>query len=119
MLPCYIYIGNKKVSLNINWYRNAHFQVSNKIKQAYNPITFSMFKAEKIKIDYTFVWNSNRKTDFMNWIAIADKYFLDWLVTCECIPDDCISNYVSMSVAIKQDLTVKESFICARVTVIE
>ena len=118
-LPCYIYLGNKKLSLNLNWYRNAHYQTLNKTKQSYAPTKLSMFKADKIRVSYTLVWNNNRRTDFMNWIAVADKYFLDWLVSMWCIPDDDFKHYVGMSVSVRVDTSVKESYIIAEVEVLE
>lgn len=78
-----------------------------------------MFKADKIRVSYTLVWNNNRRTDFMNWIAVADKYFLDWLVSMGCIPDDDLKRYDACKVACRVDTTVKESYIIAEVEVIE
>ena len=118
-LPCYMFVGSKKISLNLNWYRNAHYQELNKTKQTYSPCNVVLFKAKKINIEYTFVWNSNRRTDFMNWITIADKYFLDWLVKWNCLKDDCIDNYNAVSVSVIKDSSAKESFIRAKVMVIE
>ena len=118
-LPCYLYLGNKKLSLNLNWYRNAHYQTLNKTKRLYEPISGDVFNAGKIRVNYTLVWNNNRRTDFMNWIAIADKYFLDWLVGMGCIPDDDLKHYVGMSVSVRVDTSVKESYIKADVEVLE
>jgi hypothetical protein len=55
----------------------------------------------------------------MNWIAIADKYFIDWLVQFGYIPDDCLKNYHEVSAKAIVDTTVKESYIIAEVTVIK
>lgn len=55
----------------------------------------------------------------MNWIAIADKYFLDWLVSMGCIPDDDLKHYVGMSVSVRIDTSVKESYITAEVEIVE
>lgn len=117
-LPCYIYIGNKKIALNMNWYRNAHYMLLNASKRAYYP-KGDIFKAEKISIAYRLVLNNNRRTDLMNWIAIADKYFLDVLVEMKCIPDDCAKHYASMSASCEVNTHAKESHIIAEVTVIE
>ena len=118
-LPCYIHIGNKKISLNLNWYRNAHFQILNKTKQLYFPISFEKFKAENIAVSYCLIWNSARRTDLMNWIAVADKYFMDWLVASRCIPDDNISIYGDVSASVVVDKTIKESYIRATVKIIK
>lgn len=117
-LPIYLTLSNS-ISLNLNWYRNAHYQTLNKTKQAYAPTKLSMFKANKIRVSYTLVWNNNRRTDFMNWIAIADKYFLDWLVSMGCIPDDDLKHYVGMSVSVRVDTSVKESYIIADVEAVK
>ena len=118
-LPLYIYIGSKKISLNLNWYRNAHYLILNKTKQSYFPLTFEKFSAKRIHVSYTMIWNNNRRTDLMNWIAIADKYFLDWLVSMNYIDDDCLKNYPSVSISSEIDTSVKESYIKAEVTILE
>lgn len=119
VLPCYVFIGNKKISLNINWYRNAHYSVLNKTKQSYFPLSFEQFSAKRIHVSYSLVWNNNRNTDMMNWIAIADKYFLDWLVNMNYIPDDCLKNYRTCDSSAEIDTSAKEPYITAKVTVIE
>lgn len=55
----------------------------------------------------------------MNWIAVADKYFLDWLVSMGCIPDDDLKHYGVCTVSCRVDRTVRESYIIAEVEVIE
>ena len=88
ILPCYQYIGRKRISLNLNWYRNAHYRQLAQIKKAWQPVKDELFIASHIDIKYTFYKGDNRRTDAMNWIAVADKFFLDWLVNHGCIPDD-------------------------------
>ena len=117
-LPCYLTLA-KRISLNLNWYRNAHYQTLNKTKRLYEPISGEVFNADKIRVSYTLVWNNNRRTDFMNWIAVADKYFLDWLISMGCIPDDDLKHYVGISVSVRVDTSVKESYIIAEVEVLE
>ena len=83
VLPCYIKMGVKKVKnipLNMNWYRNAHYQTLNKVKKNFEPISGECFKAEKISISYTLYLSNRRRTDVSNWVAIVDKFFLDFLV---------------------------------------
>lgn len=118
-IPIYLHLNGKKLSINLNWYRNAHYRILNDSKKAYAPFKLSMFKADKIRVNYTLVWNNNRRTDFMNWIAVADKYFLDWLVSMGCIPDDDLKHYVGMSVSVRVDTSVNESYIKAEVEVLE
>jgi hypothetical protein len=94
-LPCYTTTGKRK-GLNLNWYRNAHYQALAKAKREFTPVSIDgqYLKAQKIEIHYTFVQADKRRTDAMNWISIVDKFFCDWLVTNGCIPDDS-TKYVS------------------------
>ena len=118
-LPIYIHFGSKKISLNLNWYRNAHFMILNRTKQEYFPMIIEPFRADRIHIHYCLIWNSKRRTDLMNWITVADKYFVDWLVGMGYIPDDCIKHYPSISIDSKVDTSASESYIHAEVTVLE
>lgn len=118
ILPCYMMIGQKKISLNMNWARNAHFQLLNKVKQSYWPLESVKFKADRVSVAYTLVWNNLRRTDRMNWIAQADKFFLDWLVTNGYIEDDDLSHYVETVARQIIDKTAKESYIIADVTIL-
>ena len=118
-LPIYIFLGNKKISLNMNWYRNAHYMTLNKTKQSYYPLLFEKFVAERIHISYHLVWNNNRRTDLMNWITIADKYFLDWLVTIGYIPDDCLKNYPSIKITSEVNTKIDKSYVRAEVTILK
>jgi len=90
----YVKVGNKKIALNLNTYRNLHHQVNNKAKQIFKRNLLAEYpelattKANKIKVNYVIYPNNYRKFDTMNVISIVDKYFLDALVEIGCIPDD-------------------------------
>lgn len=91
-LPCHIVVGVKKqkrLPININWYRNAHHFTTSLVKRDFYPIgKIVKFHADKISVHYILVLNNNRKTDLMNWISVIDKFFMDWLVINNYIPDD-------------------------------
>lgn len=86
----------KWFSLNLNEYRNAHFTVLNDSKRVYGEIMYSLLvkaeahylKLDQIKITYQIIVCNKRKFDYMNHIAILDKYFQDVLVNMGIIPDD-------------------------------
>jgi|GEM_PF-2751593 len=90
----YVMVGNKKFSLNLNVYRNAHFQVLNKAKIIFKNKLLAEYpeiyeiKANQVEIGYYIERCDNRKFDTMNIISIVDKFFLDALVESGCIPDD-------------------------------
>ncbi len=84
--------NDKKIMLNMNVYRNLHFQVNNQVKQYFKPIEISEFKANMISISYFVEKTTKRKYDTMNIVSIVDKYFLDWLVENKYLPDDTCIN---------------------------
>jgi hypothetical protein len=118
-LPCYKAWKKKTTGFNLNWFRNAHYQTLNKAKQEYEPLKQELFTAQKIRIDYILYWNNGRRTDFMNWIAVTDKFFLDWLVFKGMIKDDGFKQYAEMTAKIVVDKTLEDSFIKAIVEVLE
>ncbi len=84
--------ADKKIMLNLNVYRNLHHSVNNQVKQEFEPIKGEPFKAESIKISYRVEKTTKRKFDTMNIISVVDKFFLDWLVKENYIPDDTFNN---------------------------
>lgn len=90
----YVKVGNKKIALNLNTYRNLHYQVNNKAKRIFKKKLLDEYpelatiKAYRVNINYVIYPNNYRKFDTMNVISIVDKYFLDALVEIGCIPDD-------------------------------
>lgn len=121
-LPCHVTIGSQKpktIALNMNWYRNAHFQILNKVKQSYQPISGKRFRAEKISIIYTLHLPNHRRTDLMNWIAVTDKFFLDYLVENGCIADDCVRFYPMAAASAQVNPGIDAAYITAVVKIIE
>lgn len=96
----YVMVGNKKFALNLNDYRNTHYQVLNKAKIIFknqlliNYPELTRIKAQRVEIEYYIERCDNRKFDIMNVISIVDKFFCDALVEVGCIHDDNY-NYVS------------------------
>lgn len=96
----YVMVGNKKFSLNLNVYRNAHYQTLSKAKIIFknqlliNHPELYRIKAQRIEIEYFIERCNNRIFDTMNVISIVDKFLLDTLVESGCIPDDNY-NYVT------------------------
>lgn len=95
--------ANKKVMLNLNYYRNMHYQINNDIKKYFKPDSLSAFRAEVIEISYTVYKTTKRKYDTMNIISIVDKFFLDWLVENNYLPDDTCLNVKYGSIEGKND----------------
>lgn len=75
--------------LNLNTYRNTHYQTLSQAKRAFMPIGIPEgFKAKKIRLTYHIQKKTKRRFDTGNIFSIVDKFFLDWLVTAGYIPDD-------------------------------
>lgn len=83
---------DKKMMLNMNSYRNLNFHINNQMKQLFEPISITKFKASKIRISYKIYKKTKRKYDVMNVASIVDKFFLDWLIKYNFIPDDNLEN---------------------------
>jgi hypothetical protein len=96
---------SKNILIGMNWYRNSHHNVSNKIKEHYHNLVSKLIvdnKFTKINIDYT-VYVSRKNTDGHNIRAVIEKFFLDGLVVAGAIPDDSIDFVVSDSSRYLQD----------------
>lgn len=84
--------AKKKFILNLNNYRNAHFQVLAKAKKNYSAIVSEKVKGlvlpECISIEYTYYHGRRGRVDVANPCSIIDKFFSDALVENGCIADD-------------------------------
>jgi hypothetical protein len=83
---------DKKVSLNINWYRNVHYLTNNTVKKEYNGLMLEQLKRirfnNEIDLSYQLYRKGKRILDSMNMYSIISKYFQDALVKHGCIKDD-------------------------------
>jgi hypothetical protein len=117
-LPLYATIGKKTVPLNLNWYRNAHYRALAQVKREYWPLESHPFKAREIRVHYRLVLCDRRRTDATNWISVADKFFMDWLVAQGYLPDDNCNHYSGGSWAVEKDLAQSVHRLYAQVEVI-
>lgn len=93
----------KKYALNFNVFRTLHIYQYGALKKAFHARVFpkveSLPELKIARITYTLFNGSNHKTDLMNWVSIADKFFQDVLVSAGKLPDDN-TDYVPHIVAI-------------------
>lgn len=83
----------------MNWYRNAHFILSNKVKSHYHELVSKAIKENKFKKispRYT-IYVGRKNTDGPNIRALIEKFFLDGLVKSGAIEDDSINFVISDS----------------------
>lgn len=84
---------DKIISLNLNVYRNTHFQVLNQIKIRYKELilpqlnNLPVFKSIHT-IQYVLYTKRNNRSDIANVCCIVDKFFCDALVESGHLPDD-------------------------------
>lgn len=101
-LPTFVQMNEKKrIALNLNGYRNWHYQVQNKTKALFEQIVKGSLKGipkqEKIHLHYVLYGPTNQRRDLMNVIAVVDKYFSDALPKSGVIEDDHAGIIVSTS----------------------
>lgn len=83
--------AGKRISLNLNWYRNAHFQTNNEVKIQYRALMKEQIQqivsiSWPIKPAYRYFLS--RRCDIGNVHSVVEKYFLDALVELGRLPDD-------------------------------
>jgi hypothetical protein len=95
ILPLYVTLPRKtkedrQISLNMNVYRNLHHSINSDIKRRFEPIHCELWEGEakKIIVTYEVRKKFNRLFDTMNFVAVADKFFLDWLQKKGLLSDD-------------------------------
>lgn len=83
----------KDFILNLNNYRNTHYQTLNKTKVNYKELMYPQISKlpkleDKILVTYRLYPASQRRTDISNVCSIHDKYFCDALSELGKIEDD-------------------------------
>lgn len=83
---------NVNFSLNLNAYRNAHYQTLNKakvtFKQIVSPFLVSIPQFETCEFIYTLYPKTNRLCDVANICSVVDKFFSDAFVENGHLKDD-------------------------------
>lgn len=82
---------NKTILVGMNWYRVAHFHVSNKVKNFYHDLIDSQMNGVIIDTPcrpHFSVFLKRKGTDGHNVRSVIEKFVLDGLVECGAIPDD-------------------------------
>lgn len=92
-LPLRVRVSKKKhFSLNLNQYRNTHFQTLNKAKTRFEQeIKHKLRGVPRLRactLEYVVYAPSRQLFDTNNICSIVDKFFSDTLVACKVIPDD-------------------------------
>lgn len=88
----------KRYHINLNNYRNWHYQVSNNLKKKFaeeiqEQIEGKMYTTP-ISLRFTLYKQSRRLMDRSNVLSIIEKFFCDALTNNFCIPDDS-DEYIS------------------------
>ena len=83
---------NKKISINLNIYRNLHYLVESKCKKQFKEEIRSQIESVEfetpVEITYQVFKQSKRRLDKMNVISICSKYLMDAITEFGCWPDD-------------------------------
>lgn len=97
-LPIYIWLprktkADKKISVGLNWYRNAQFFENNAVKAKFKELVgkelLTLGKVQPFKrVGAVYTFYFARKCDTGNFFAVVEKFFLDALVEMGLLPDD-------------------------------
>ena len=92
---------DKAFILNLNNYRNAHYQILNQTKVLYKDLMKEQINKlpnlDKIRVRYRLFPKTKRRTDIHNVCSIHEKYFADALVESKKLPDDDYHHYLESS----------------------
>jgi hypothetical protein len=103
--PIYITINrqrsaSKRITLGLNWFRNAHYHTVNAAKVEYLRLMRSQIQeipcvAWPIKLRCRYYLR--RRCDVGNIHSVIEKFFLDCLVTLGRLPDDDVHHVLGAS----------------------
>jgi Holliday junction resolvase RusA-like endonuclease len=83
---------DKRISINLNTYRNLHFQINNQCKRLYKELMREQLEGltidTPVEVTYQVFKPTRRSLDKMNVVSIASKYFLDAVTEYGCWEDD-------------------------------
>ena len=93
---------DKRISLNMNTYRNLHHRTNNDAKKMYHKLMRYNLEGLKIntpvEITYKVFKGSKRRLDKMNVISVVSKYLLDSITEYGCW-EECITDRLPASAA--------------------
>ena len=97
-LPIYYQQSKLKSFLvGLNWYRNAHYQISNNTKKHYHSLIYDELIDSGIKLDeYEVLYKlyyKNKSCDMMNVVSVIDKFLNDSLQDLGLIKNDNVQYY--------------------------
>lgn len=92
-LPLRVPISKKKkVPLNLNYYRNAHYRDLSRAKNKFTELTLNKIKhlpeMEGCLLEYVLYPATRQRCDVSNVCSVIDKFFADTLVTYNRLKDD-------------------------------
>lgn len=87
----------KRILVGMNWYRNAHYIMQNKVKNHYHVLIKEQLTDAKFKkplLTYVLYYK-NASCDMMNIISCCDKFLMDALQNNGVIENDNVKYYRS------------------------
>lgn len=98
ILPVYQILrkkSNKHSLINMNWYRNEHYQILNKVKINYHSFVYNQLPKNTLQLKTPLhihykIYIKRKGTDGGNIRSVIEKFVLDALVQYKLIKDDTI-----------------------------
>ena len=85
-------VKDKKISLNMNTYRNLHHRVNNDAKKVFKEMLgdqlIGLSIETPVEITYKVYKGSRRRLDKMNVVSVVSKFLLDAITEYGCWEDD-------------------------------
>ena len=104
---CYKTKKNKIILISMNWERNAHYHLKNKVKQHYHSLVYYKIKHLKIdmmkkyKVRYKLFYK-NSGCDMMNVVTMIDKFMNDGLQEMAYIENDNVKFYKKCEIEVAE-----------------
>lgn len=90
-------VKDKKISIGMNWYCNAHHMVKNNVKKRVKVLVEQYLKDtgqdhirfdKPVKVTFKYFKRTTMRTDTANFFAVGAKFVYDALVELDVLPDD-------------------------------
>lgn len=93
-IPIYMPVTKTKIApMSMNWYRNAFYQQSNKVKKEIHELILQQITEKtvytKLRVHYKLFYK-NSNCDLMNFGSLASKFLLDALQLAGIIKKDTV-----------------------------
>lgn len=90
---------NKTFLVGMNWYRNAHHHITNKVKKHYHELVAKALENNDTKVPNKYIlgiriFYKNPNSDGSNIASLMEKFILDAIQECGIVQDDSFKFHI-------------------------